>query len=102
MVRVLITGGAGYLGSTLTQHLLDNFYKVDVLDNLIHGGNQLIPFFNHKNFNFIKGDIRDKDLELVDFPVIEHVHNFSWYIGNYPTLERDKIDNLIRLLNEVK
>ena len=55
------------------------------------GGNQMRqPYF------------RDKDLELVDFPVIEHVHNFSWYIGNYPTLERDKIDNLIRLLNEVK
>ena len=36
MVKVLITGGAGYLGSTLTQHLLDNGCRVDVLDNLMY------------------------------------------------------------------
>ena len=36
MNKVLITGGAGYLGSTLTQHLLDNAYRVDVLDKLMY------------------------------------------------------------------
>ena len=34
MNKVLITGGAGYLGSTLAEHLLDNGYSVTVLDNL--------------------------------------------------------------------
>ena len=58
------------------------------------GGNQLRqPFFKNKL----------KEYELYEnFSNIEHIHNFSWYIGNYPTLEKEKIDNLIRLLNETK
>ena len=58
------------------------------------GGNQLRqPFFKDKL----------KERELYDhFPNIEHVHNFSWYIGNYPTLEIEKIDNLLGLLNGYK
>lgn len=35
------------------------------------------------------------------YPNIEHVHHFSWYVGNYPTLERHKIDNLLRILNSL-
>ena len=60
MVKVLITGGAGYIGTSLIPQVLNNGYEVTVFDNLIHGGNQLLPFFNHKNFNFVKGDIRDE------------------------------------------
>jgi len=60
MVKVLITGGAGYIGTSLIPQVLNEGYEVTVFDSLMHGGNQLIPFFNHKNFKFIKGDIRDK------------------------------------------
>jgi nucleoside-diphosphate-sugar epimerase len=59
MVKVLITGGAGYIGTSLIPQVLNEGYQVTVFDNLIHGGNQLLPFFNHPNFEFIKGDIRD-------------------------------------------
>jgi hypothetical protein len=31
---------------------------------------------------------------------MEHIHNFSWYIGNHPHLEMEKIDSLVNLLNE--
>ena len=52
------------------------------------GGNQLRqPYFKNKN------------IDLSQFPNVEHIHNFSWYIGNYPTLEREKINTLINLLN---
>ena len=34
-----------------------------------------------------------------DFPVIEHIHNYSWYIGNYPGLEKEKIIKLLEVLN---
>jgi len=61
MVKVLITGGAGYIGTSLIPQVLNKGYQVTVFDNLIHGGNQLLPFFNNKNFEFVKGDIRDKD-----------------------------------------
>jgi nucleoside-diphosphate-sugar epimerase len=64
MVNIFITGGAGYVGSTLVKFLLnssDNF-KLTVLDNLTFGGDSLISFMGDKNFNFIKGDIRDASL----------------------------------------
>ena len=55
MVKVLITGGAGYLGSTLTQHLLDNGYEVEVLDNLMYKQTSLLHLCSHENFRFING-----------------------------------------------
>ena len=52
------------------------------------GGNQMRqPFFKTKYTDFS------------NFPNIEHIHNFSWYVGNYPELERNKIDLLIEVLN---
>ena len=42
MVNVLITGGAGYLGSTLSQYLLDRGYFVDVMDNLMYEQTSLL------------------------------------------------------------
>lgn len=61
-MNVLITGGAGYLGSTLAGHLLDNGYSVTVLDNLLYKQLSLLHLFKHNNFKFIKGDVRDKEL----------------------------------------
>ena len=60
-MKVLITGGAGYVGCTLTALLLGENYKVSVFDNLMYGGRGLLPFFGHRNFHFMKGDIRNKD-----------------------------------------
>ena len=57
MNKVLITGGAGYLGSTLTQHLLDNGYRVDVLDNLMYKQISLLHLCSHKNFRFMNTDV---------------------------------------------
>ena len=42
-----------------------------------------------------------KDIDLNTFPVIEHVHSYSWYVGNYPNLEAGKIAELCDLLNKV-
>ena len=57
--KILITGGAGYVGTVLVSQLLMQDYKVRVFDNLMQGGAQLIPFFGSKNFEFQKGDIRN-------------------------------------------
>lgn len=54
---VLVTGGAGYKGSTLCRELLFNGYRVRVLDNLMYGGRSLAGLFNHDAFEFINGDI---------------------------------------------
>jgi UDP-glucose 4-epimerase len=58
--RVLITGGAGYIGSVLTEVLLDNGFKVTVFDNLIYKQTSLLHLCNNKNFNFIKGDVTNE------------------------------------------
>lgn len=67
MEKVLITGGAGYLGSVLTEVLLSKNYAVTVLDNLIYKQLSLTTFCHNKNFKFVYGDVRDSQLlsELV-------------------------------------
>jgi nucleoside-diphosphate-sugar epimerase len=66
-MKVLITGGGGYLGSTLTKHLLEAGYTVTVLDNLMYGQLSLLHLFGNPKFHFELGDVRDKKLlqELV-------------------------------------
>ena len=58
--KVLITGGAGYLGSVLTDLLLAHDYEVTVLDNLMYKQTSLLHLCNDDNFTFIKGDATDK------------------------------------------
>ena len=57
MKKVLITGGAGYLGSVLTEVLLGKDYQVTILDNLIYKQTSVAPFSYHPNFDFIFGDV---------------------------------------------
>lgn len=58
--HVLVTGGAGFIGSNLVGFLLGNGVRVSVLDNLSTGKrSNLNEFENHPNFNFIEGDITD-------------------------------------------
>jgi len=56
---VLITGGAGFLGSVLVPHLLGEGYRVRVLDSLMYQQTSLLPLFVNPNFEFIQGDARD-------------------------------------------
>ncbi|MDR2300565.1 MAG: NAD(P)-dependent oxidoreductase [Deltaproteobacteria bacterium] len=57
--KILIVGGAGYVGLPLTQELLEAGYEVTVFDSLIHGTEPLDFLTNKPRLNFIKGDIRD-------------------------------------------
>lgn len=57
---VLITGGAGFIGSNLCEHFLSKGFQVTCLDNFATGHRHNIePFFQNKNFKLIEGDIRD-------------------------------------------
>jgi nucleoside-diphosphate-sugar epimerase len=57
--HVLITGGAGYIGSMLTSELLRANYRVTVLDILLFGGESIVPFLHHPNFHFVKADVTE-------------------------------------------
>lgn len=60
-MKVLVTGGAGYVGTTLIPILLNEGYEVTAFDNLMFGGDHILPFFRSPNFSFIEGDVRDED-----------------------------------------
>ena len=83
MKKIIVTGGAGYVGSKLVPKLLSLGYQVTVLDLMIYGEHVLD---NHKNLNKIKGDIRDQQLLdkiLKDNDIVIHLA----CISNDPSFE---------------
>ena len=58
MKHILVTGGAGYLGSTMVPELLNAGYKVTVIDNFMFKQTSLNHVCHHPNFEIVKGDIR--------------------------------------------
>jgi nucleoside-diphosphate-sugar epimerase len=74
--RILVTGGAGYVGTALLPKLLEAGHEVTVFDNLMQGGNQLLSFFRNKNFHFVNGDVtikKDVAAAVKDKDVIIHL-----------------------------
>lgn len=73
MKHILITGGAGFIGSNLTEYFLSKNYKVTCLDNFATGHRHNISvFLDNENYTLIEGDIRDlatchKAVEGVDY-----------------------------------
>jgi nucleoside-diphosphate-sugar epimerase len=60
--NILVTGGAGYIGSTLVPDLLSKKHKVTVIDNLMYNQTSLATSIRDKNFEIIFGDVRDESL----------------------------------------
>jgi nucleoside-diphosphate-sugar epimerase len=58
-MKILVTGGAGYVGSTLVSMLLTEGHTVRVFDSLLHGGESLLGVWAHPAFQFTRGDVRD-------------------------------------------
>ena len=58
--HVLITGGAGYIGSLLASELLLSGFHVTVIDNLLFGGDSLLAFLPHPRFRFVKADVTER------------------------------------------
>jgi len=61
-MRILVTGGAGYLGSIIVPQLLKNSHEVIVLDNFMYNQASLLDCCNDKRLSIIRGDVRDKSL----------------------------------------
>ncbi|UTH72840.1 NAD(P)-dependent oxidoreductase [Chromobacterium sp. IIBBL 290-4] len=64
MYNILVTGGAGYIGSILTPDLLNLGNRVTVLDNFMYRQTSLNHVCYHPNFKAVKGDIRNKEIIL--------------------------------------
>lgn len=93
---ILITGGAGFIGSNLCEYFLDKEYKVICLDNLSTGNKKnIISFLDDKNFKFIEGDIRNYETCLNAVNNVDYVlHQAA--LGSVPRSIKDPL-----LTNEV-
>src|ERR1044071_4782007 len=60
--KILITGGAGYIGSVLTPTLLAEGHEVTVLDNFYFDQNSLLDCCQYEKFRVVRGDARDENL----------------------------------------
>lgn len=69
-MKILITGGAGYIGSELVEYLLFPANQVTVLDNLMYEHTPLLRYAQNENFSFVKGDVRN--LRLLEELVAKH------------------------------
>ena len=85
MSKILITGGAGYVGAVLTPYLLNKGHKITVIDLMIYGEEVLNK---NPNLRIIKGDIRDTDLLKKELPNHEVVIHLAC-ISNDPSFELD-------------
>ncbi len=89
MERVLLTGGAGYIGSLLAPTLLESGYQVTVFDNFMFGALPLLSFSANPNLDIIRGDVRDARA------VAEAVKRHDWVlhlaaIVGYPACAADE------------
>ena len=87
-MKVLVTGGAGYLGSTLSRVLLSEGHHVRVLDSLLHGGDALVGLYIYDNFSFIRGDIRSEESVNLALDDVDAVIHLAAIVGD-PACARD-------------
>ncbi|ABR55965.1 NAD-dependent epimerase/dehydratase [Methanococcus aeolicus Nankai-3] len=103
-MKVLITGGAGFIGSHIVDKFLENNHEVVVLDNLTTGNLDNIKR-NNDNIEFINKSIRDNDLNFEDIDVVIHHAaqiNVRTSVEN-PVLDGDiNILGLINILEKIK
>lgn len=105
-MKVLVTGGAGYVGTSLIHMLSQEGYKVRVIDNLLMGGIGLLPFFAHPNFEFIKGDIRRKEDIKKALNGIDCIIHLAAIVGfpacrKYPEMSREVNVDATKMLLEL-
>jgi nucleoside-diphosphate-sugar epimerase len=99
MKKILITGGAGNVGSELTKKLLQlQKYDIFVIDNLNTGDIKNLPIDNYKNLTFVKGDVNNYKVisQLMLENNFEYVFHYAALVGVKRTL-----DNPISVLNDI-
>lgn len=88
--NILVTGGAGYLGSTMVPALLDAGHKVTVVDNFMYGQGSLNHVCHHPNFSVVRGDIRVESTVLPLMKKADIIIPLAAYVGA-PLCAKDPI-----------
>ena len=87
-MRILVTGGAGYVGSTLVPILLEQGHKVRVYDALKFGGHGLLPCCQHRSFELMKGDVSDPEGVAKALDGVEAIVHLAAIVG-YPACKKE-------------
>ena len=107
--NILVTGGAGYLGSILVPDLLAADHKVTVLDNFMFKQSSLNHSCYHPNFNVVKGDIRQKDIMSILMKEADIIIPLAALVGaplcnldpiGATTINHDAIELMLKLLSK--
>jgi len=91
--KILVTGGAGYIGSIMVPELLKLGHKVTVLDNFMFGQNSLLECCAYENFDVFRGDARDEDILKPLLQKPDYIIPLAALVGA-PLCNRDKIGTI--------
>lgn len=91
--NILVTGGAGYLGSILVPELLKLGHKVIVADSFIFRQNSLLDCCAYENFAVYRGDVRDEDFLKPFFQEVDYIIPLAAVVGA-PLCDRDKVGTI--------
>ena len=79
---MLVIGGAGYIGSVLVRMLLEEGYRVKVMDNLLYGDHGIKELYGRENFEFFKGDLTNIDDALEAMNDVDAVIHLAGIVGD--------------------
>lgn len=99
-MKVLVTGGAGFIGSNLVKQLVNEGHDVVVLDNLMSGYKSNLDPFPH--IRFIQGDTRDEIAVADAMQGVEVVFHMAALVGNKRSIDHPLIDAEINVLGTIK
>lgn len=99
-MRVLVTGGAGFIGSNLVGQLLKDGHNVTVLDSLLSGYRSNLELF--KEVRFIEGDVRDEAAVSRAIEGAEAVFHLAASVGNKRSIDHPVIDAEINVIGTLR
>ncbi len=108
-IRILITGGAGYIGSILTGKLLEKGHQLNIIDNFMYSQNSLSNYFSSKNLEVINADVRDESIMKETVKKVDAIIPLAAIVGAPACLQdpflatsinKESVKSLLRMVSD--